>query len=156
MCIFSPFYCILSLTFGLYFTIAGSISSYEFTMCHTENGGKLFLGPGAYPDDMMIFPTLPFDATFSVNDTNAEDGTTWYTLKGPDNGDNVELIVDNNGNETVISSTDINDYRKNWPSMLDSGKHLYFSNDYLPFLLLMSHLFIFFSLELEYLKRIYG
>jgi hypothetical protein len=31
----------------------GSISGHTFTMCHNENGGKLFLGPGIYPNDIQ-------------------------------------------------------------------------------------------------------
>ena len=41
---------------------SGDISSYEFTMCYNETGGKLFLGPGEYPEDTMWFPTFPFAA----------------------------------------------------------------------------------------------
>jgi hypothetical protein len=43
---------------------AGSISGYTYTMCHNENGGKLFLGPASeYPDDTMWFPIFPFAAS---------------------------------------------------------------------------------------------
>jgi hypothetical protein len=51
---------------------AGSISGHTYTMCHNENGGKLFLGPASnYPDDTMWFPILPFAANSEEgNNTN--------------------------------------------------------------------------------------
>jgi hypothetical protein len=54
---------------------AGSISGHTYTMCHNENGGKLFLGPASdYPDDTMWFPIFPFAA-------NSEEGSDTYPCK---------------------------------------------------------------------------
>ena len=49
---------------------SGAISSYQFTMCYKETGGKLFLGPGQYPESTAWFPTLSFKAT----DKNSDNG----------------------------------------------------------------------------------